>query len=64
MSVILPAMAEPKTHPINNEPTPHPNSKSFRLKWALIKGTAPEIMAMSKPKSNPPSAATKVMRIM
>ena len=58
----MPAVIDPIKHPIKAELTAHPSRVSVRLKYFVMKGIVPEITAVSKPKSKPPNAATKLVR--
>ena len=40
----------------------HPRPRSLRLKWRVMKGPAPVIIAMSNPKSSPPRAAVQARK--
>ena len=56
-----PAATEPATHPASAELAAHPVAAAVSPKWACKSPIAPEMTAVSYPKSKPPSAATEVM---
>jgi hypothetical protein len=59
LSVRMPDPKDPAIAPTSRELTPHPSSSSFHPKYGWINGTAPEMIAMSKPNIKPPIVAIR-----
>jgi len=60
----MPAQEAPSTHPSKTQLAAHPVCAGERWKNFSMKPMAPEMTAVSYPKSSPPIAATQVTRIM
>jgi hypothetical protein len=62
-SEMLPAIRQPKMHPIASDAVAKPSQYSSSPKLSFKKGNAPEITAKSKPKRYPPSADINDMTV-
>ena len=62
-SVSRPAASAPSTQPNRSELNAHPKLMSLSAKCRVKNGPAPVIMAISNPKSTPPSAAVHARKI-
>ena len=60
----IPAQEAPSTHPSKTQLAAHPVCAGERWKNFSMKPMAPEMTAVSYPKSSPPIAATQVTRMM
>jgi len=56
-SLTMPANAAPTMQPMSRHPTAQPACKLSSWKWAFTNSIAPAMIAVSKPKSSPPTAA-------
>jgi len=57
----LPIDIEPIIQPTNAELTAHPSIASDSWKYFVMKGTVPEITAVSNPNKSPPKAPVKLL---
>jgi hypothetical protein len=55
----IPEPKAPTIAPTSRELTPHPNCSSFQPKYGCIKGTAPDMIAISNPNISPPMVAIR-----
>ena len=62
LSLSMPASNAPSAQPISTQLATQPSCVALSWNWAFMNPMAPEMTAVSKPKSRPPTAATMLIR--